>query len=146
MRRQIIFFIDSYKIEDNPQKSEKTEKKKSATALPVPVLTTLGTAVEAFGTTVVSYIGPIFIILTLQGDSSPKRTVDEAADSSKNEKHGDDGRAKVKSEKQIKDLEQQKELAKNKKERQVLEKIIRNIRQTGELKNKGEEHGRNSKR
>ncbi|CCY52208.1 uncharacterized protein BN523_00468 [Bacteroides sp. CAG:189] len=60
-------FIDSYKIEDNPQKSEKTEKKKSATALPVPVLTTLGTAVEAFGTTVVSYIGPIFIILTLQG-------------------------------------------------------------------------------
>ncbi|UYU46913.1 hypothetical protein [Bacteroides salyersiae] len=67
MRRQIIFFIDSYKIEDNPQKSEKTEKKKSATALPVPVLTTLGTAVEAFGTTVVSYIGPIFIILTLQG-------------------------------------------------------------------------------
>ena len=49
MRRQIIFFIDSYKIEDNPQKSEKTEKKKSATALPVPVLTTLGTAVEAFG-------------------------------------------------------------------------------------------------
>ena len=67
MRRQIIFFIDSYKIEDNPQKSQKTENKKSATALPVPVLTTLGTAVEAFGTTVVSYIGPIFIILTLQG-------------------------------------------------------------------------------
>ena len=139
-------FMDSYKIEDNPQKSEKTEKKKSATALPVPILTTLGTAAEAFGTTVVSYIGPIFIILTLQGDSSPKRTVDEATDSSKNEKYGDDGRAKVKSEKQIKDLEQQKELAKNKKERQALEKTIRNIRQTGELKNKGEEHGRNSKR
>ena len=139
-------FIDSYKIEDNPQKSEKTEKKKSATALPIPILTTLGTAAEAFGTTVVSYIGPIFIILTLQGDSSPKRTVDEATDSSKNEKHGDDGRAKAKSEKQIKDLEQQKELAKNKKERQALEKTIRNIRQTGELKNKGEEHGRNSKR
>ena len=49
-------FIDSYKIEDNPQKSEKTEKKKSATALPVPILTTLGTAVEVFGTTVASYI------------------------------------------------------------------------------------------
>ena len=30
MRRQIIFFIDSYKIEDDPQKSEKTEKKKSS--------------------------------------------------------------------------------------------------------------------
>ena len=49
-------------------------------------------------------------------DGSPKRTVDEATDSSKNEKHGDDGRAKAKSEKQIKDLEQQKELAKNKRE------------------------------
>ncbi|RHF03763.1 hypothetical protein DW702_10760 [Bacteroides salyersiae] len=58
----------------------------------------------------------MFIILTLQGDSSPKRTVDEATDSSKNEKYGDDGRAKAKSEKQIKDLEQQKELAKNKRE------------------------------
>ena len=86
------------------------------------------------------------ILYTLQGDSSPKCTVDEATDSSKNEKHGDDGRAKAKSEKQIKDLEQQKELVKNKKERQALEKTIRNIRQTGELKNKGEEHGRNSKR
>ena len=116
MRRQIIFFIDSYKIEDDPQKSEKTEKKKSATALPVPILKTLGTAAEAFGTPVISYIGPIFIILALQGDSSPKRTVDEATDSNKNEIHGDDGRAKAKSEKQIKDLEQQKELAKNKRE------------------------------
>ena len=86
------------------------------------------------------------ILYTLQGDSSPKCTVDEATDSSKNEKYGDDGWAKAKSEKQIKDLEQQKELAKNKKERQALEKTIRNIRQTGELKNKGEEHGRNSKR
>ena len=56
------------------------------------------------------------ILYTLQGDSSPKRTVDEATDSSKNEKYGDDGWAKAKSEKQIKDLEQQKELAKNKRE------------------------------
>ena len=37
-------------------------------------------------------------------------------------------------------MEQQKELLKIK-ERQALKKI-RNIRQTGELKNKGEEHGR----
>ena len=105
MRRQIIFFIDSYKIEDDPQKSEKTEKKKSATALPDPILTTLGTAAEAFGTPVISYIGPIFIILALQGDSSPKRTVDEATDSSKNEKHGDGGRTLEKEKKRIGELE-----------------------------------------
>ena len=98
-------FIDSYKIEDDPQKSEKTEKKKSATALPVPILTTLGTAAEAFGTPVISYIGPIFIILALQGDSSPKRTVDEATDSSKNEKHGDGGRTLEKEKKRIGELE-----------------------------------------
>ena len=47
----------------------------------------------------------------------------------------------VQSEKQIKDLEQQKELAKNKREASTWKKI-RNIRQIGELKNKGEEHGR----
>ncbi len=120
MRRQIIFFIDSYKIEDNPQKSEKTEKKKSATALPVPVLTTLGTAVEAFGTTVVSYIGPIFIILTLQGDSSPKRTVDEATDSSKNEKHGDSGRTLEKEKERLEGLESDVRNAKTRKEKEQL--------------------------
>ena len=126
-------FIDSYKIEDNPQKSEKTEKKKSATALPVPILTTLGTAAEAFGTTVVSYIGSIFIILTLQGDSSPKRTVDEATDSSKNEKHGDSGRTLEKEKERLEGLESdvrnaktRKEAAKDKNQKKIKETAIKN--------------------
>ena len=142
MRRQIIFFIDSYKIEDNPQKSEKTEKKKSATALPVPVLTTLGTVVEAFGTTVVSYIGPIFIILTLQGDSSPKRTVDEATDSSKNEKHGDSGRTLEKEKERLEGLESDVRNAKTRKEKEQLKIKIKKIKETAIKNQKGEEHGR----
>ena len=135
-------FIDSYKIEDNPQKSEKTEKKKSATALPVPVLTTLGTAAEAFGTTVVSYIGPIFIILTLQGDSSPKRTVDEATDSSKNEKHGDGGRTLEKEKERLEGLESDVRNAKTRKEKEQLKIKIQKIKEIAIKDQKGEEHGR----
>ncbi len=133
---------DSYVIRDDPQKKKKTGNKTSSTDLPIPILTTLGTAAEAFGTTVISYIGPFFIILTLQGDSSPKRTVDEAADSSKNERHGDSGRAIEKEKDRLEGLELDLKNAKTKKEREQIKQKIRNIREAASKKQKGEEHGR----
>ena len=102
----------------------------------------MGTAAEAFGTTVVSYIGPIFIILTLQGDSSPKRTVDEATDSSKNEKHGDSGRTLEKEKKRIGELENDFKNAKTRKEKEGIKQKIKNIKETAIKNQKGEEHGR----
>ncbi|MBT9913568.1 hypothetical protein K6V25_12245 [Bacteroides salyersiae] len=63
-------------------------------------------------------------------DGSPKRTVDEATDSSKNEKHGDGGRTLEKEKERLEGLESDVKNAKTRK---------------GAVKDKnqkGEEHGR----
>ncbi len=73
-------------------------------------------------------------------DLNPKK------DNSKNEKHGDGGRAKSKAEKQIKDLEEQAKNTSNKKEREKINRKIINIRENAARKAKGEEHSRGSKR
>lgn len=65
------------------------------------------------------------------------------SDSSKNEKHGDGGRAMQSAEKQIAELERQiREGNLSKKEKQVLRKKIQRIREDAQKKAKGEEHGR----
>ncbi len=58
--------------------------------------------------------------------------------------HGDNGRAKTKAEKQIKELEQKARESKSKKERTKIENKIRNIRQNAERKQGGEEHSRST--
>ncbi len=90
-------------------------------------------------------------IVKTEGDSdSPiKRMGDfdeekEESDSSKNEKHGDKGRALSKAEKQIEDLQKQMEGA-NKKTRKKLQTKIKNIRETAQRKKKGEEHSKANK-
>lgn len=65
--------------------------------------------------------------------------------SGKNEKHGDGGRAKTKAEKQIEDLEKQKEGA-TRAEKERIDRKIRNIREDAERKARGEEHSRGNKR
>ena len=66
--------------------------------------------------------------------------------SSKNEKHGDGGREFEKSEKHIKDLENQLNNAKNNKERNKIRTKIRNIKENAQRKQRGEEHSRGNKR
>ncbi len=88
---------------------------------------------------------PFFLTVLFQGDTEPHH-VDQAKDSSKNEKHGDSGRAEVKTKKKIIELEKQLEDASNRKEKEVIKKKIERIRKDAENKNKGEEHGRNKKR
>ncbi len=84
------------------------------------------------------------------GDAA--KTGDKAGDAAKqrkgngkNEKHGDGGRAKTKSEKQIEELEKQMKEASKKERTQIKRKIIR-IRQDADKKAKGEEHSRGRKR
>ena len=86
--------------------------------------------------------GTLLFFLTLSGDTSPNQM--RAEDSSKNEKHGDDGRALGKAEERIKDLKGQLEGA-TRKERERIEKKIRNINDTALKKRKGEEHSRGGK-
>ena len=81
------------------------------------------------------------IICLLQSDTAPDHVL-EATDSSKNEKHGDGGRALRKTEKQIEDIDTQISQAKNNKERKRLINKRKNIRENGKRKQKGEEHGR----
>ena len=72
----------------------------------------------------------------------------KSVDSGKNERHGDGGRAmnRPSTAKQIKDLDAQIKNAKNKKERQRLEKKQDNIKREAQRKKHGEEHSRGSKR
>ena len=70
--------------------------------------------------------------------------VEFAADSSKNEKHGDAG-ALGKAGQRIADLEAQLGSAKTKKERQRIKTKIRRERQNAQKKRKGEEHSRGKK-
>lgn len=64
---------------------------------------------------------------------------------SKNEKHGDGGRAQTKAEKQIKRYEEQLKIAKGS-EKIRLNQKIKKIKQTAAKKQKGEEHSRGNKR
>jgi RHS repeat-associated protein len=64
--------------------------------------------------------------------------------SSKNEAHGDGGRAMTKAEKQIADYESQMEGA-NKKTRKVLQKKIQRVREDAQKKEKGENHSMKNK-
>lgn len=67
------------------------------------------------------------------------------SDSSKNEKHGDSGRAESKAEKQIAELEKKLQGASGNDARKIQQKI-QNIRKTAARKRKGEEHSRGKKR
>lgn len=116
----------------------------ATTVIPV-VMPWKSLAGEAFGNIISRFIGPAFLIFTLQGDSSPAY-VKEAKDSSNSEKHGDGGRALSKDEKKIKDLEDRLNQSRSNKERQELKQKIKNIRQNGERSRKGEEHSRGVKR
>lgn len=66
-------------------------------------------------------------------------------DNSHNERHGDGGRAKTKSEKQIEQLKSQLPDA-SRKERQKIEQKIKIITQDAKKKESGEEHSRGNKR
>ena len=68
------------------------------------------------------------------------------SNSGKNERHGDNGRAKSKAEKQIQDLEKQLNNNISKKEKAKIQRKINNIRRTAEGKKHGEEHSRTIKR
>lgn len=71
----------------------------------------------------------------------------ERTGSSKNEKHGDSGRAMQSADRRVADIERQiKEGNLNKKERRALEKKAQRIREDAQRKAKGEEHGRRAKR
>ncbi len=69
----------------------------------------------------------------------------KAEDSSKNEKHGDRGKAESKADKQIKELEKQLESATKKQKKKIKHKI-QNIKNDAAKKAKGEEHSRTNKR
>ena len=116
----------------------------ATTVIPV-VMPWKSLAGEAFGNIISRFIGPAFLIFTLQGDSSPAY-VKEAKDSSNNEKHGDGGRTLSKDEKRIKDLKQKIDRSPNKKEKQALKKKLQNIKRNGEKQREGEEHSRTRKR
>ena len=81
------------------------------------------------------------------GDEPPDRegTGRKARDSSKNERHGDDGRALERAQKQAEELEK-KLLTAPKKERKRIQKKLQRKRQSGEKKRRGIEHGRRGKR
>lgn len=65
------------------------------------------------------------------------------SDSSKNEKHGDGGRAMQSAEKRIAELEAQLQNGSlSRKEKDKIKQTIKNIRQDAQKKAKGEEHGR----
>lgn len=68
-----------------------------------------------------------------------------AKDSSPNEKHGDDGRALTKADKQIKVLEEKLEAATGTAAKKIKQKI-KNIKQTAQKKKKGTEDTRSGKR
>jgi len=65
--------------------------------------------------------------------------------SSKNEKHGDGGRALTKVEKQINELKEKLSTATGKEKKQIQQKI-KNIQEIAQQKKKGEEHSRANKR
>ncbi len=69
----------------------------------------------------------------------------KAADSGKNERHGDRGRALDKAQKQIKDLKERAAKAKGT-EKKRIEKKIQRIRETAQKKKRGEEHSRQPKK
>lgn len=81
----------------------------------------------------------VTIPILLQGDESPEY-VKRASDSSKNEKHGDGGRALEKEKKRIGELEEQLNRTENRKDGERIKKKIQNIRKDGEIKRKGVEH------
>ncbi|HID8620181.1 TPA: HINT domain-containing protein [Neisseria meningitidis] len=70
----------------------------------------------------------------------PKRT-----GSSKNEKHGDDGRSQISAESRIAELKNKIIPGMHKNERLKIEKTIRNIAKNANRKAKGEEHGRHGR-
>lgn len=111
----------------------------------LPLLTLTG---EILSSATISYFGSFFAILTLfQSDTDgPPAYVKEAKDSGKNEKHGDGGKTLSKDQKRIGELQGELEKAPNKKEKDIITRKIRNIRENGENKRKGEEHSRGNKR
>ena len=80
----------------------------------------------------------------INADNVASDQVQNASDSSKNEKHGDSG-AVTKAEKQIKDLEAQLGGA-NRKQKNKINQKIKNIRKNAQSQRGGEEHSRTHKR
>ena len=89
-------------------------------------------------------LSPFVTFIPEQTEASQSQ--DQASDSSKNEKHGDGGREQANSEKRIGELSEQLKNAKTKKEKKEIKTKISKIRENGQRKNKGEEHGRGNRR
>lgn len=103
---------------------------------------------EILGKATMRYFGSYFFKITLlQSDTDgPPAYVKETKDSKANQKHGDDGRALKKGDRRIGELEGQLKEAKSKKEKDIINRKIRNIKRDGQRKKEGEEHSRGVKR
>ena len=121
--------------------SEPSTEQATVIAPPIPWYITTG---EVISTGVLRTLGTVSIFLTIPGDTDYRR-YDSAADSGKNEKHGDSG-AYGKAERQIADLEAQLAAATSNKARQKIKQKIKNVRENAQKNSKGEEHSRANKR
>lgn len=96
--------------------------------------------------TIVGVVDDVAIpFILVKGIYDAFNITDNASDSGKSEKHGDRGRAKTKTEKQIQELENKLNDAKGN-EKMKLKKKIDNIKRDAQRKAKGEEHSRGNKR
>ncbi len=112
--------------------------------------TGVGIMVKALGDLVTMFPGLEGLVVNsgekINADAVADDKIKSAEDSSKNEKHGDGGRAMGKAESQIAELEAQLAGASNKKERTRIKNKIRNVREDAQRKKKGEEHSGANKR
>ena len=82
-----------------------------------------------------------------QGKKAKDKTIGKkSADSNKNEKHGKQGKAIDKAKKQIDKLNKDLKNAKTKKEKDIIKRKIKKVRESSQKKDKGTEHSRVSKR
>ncbi|MBP1630329.1 MAG: repeat-associated core domain protein [Bacteroidetes bacterium] len=149
---------DGMQMEDPPTSNSQKLKEGLATAVSVAIsdspapgpadLVALAIVKETVQETVIkpAVMGGIVYLISkfAKKTNNTKANNTKANDSSKNEKHGD-VKAKTKAEKQIKELEKQKEGA-NKSDRKAIDRKIRNVRENAQRKEKGEEHSRTNKR
>lgn len=111
-----------------------------------------GTAIYKYGLAVANWVGtygPAAVDTVSNGWSWLKNkasNIFKAKDSSKNEQHGDGGRALEKANKQIKELEKKLDDAIGKKEKDKIRQKIINIKDTAKKKARGENHSQGNKR
>ncbi|MBV4359100.1 DUF6443 domain-containing protein [Pinibacter aurantiacus] len=83
---------------------------------------------------------------TKETEETVEKETSKKEGSSKNEKHGDGGRAKSKAEKQIEKLKEDLKNTVNRRDKQKIEQKIKNITKDAAQKAKGQEHSRIGKR